>query len=302
MRIGFIGLGAMGLPMAANLVAAGHDVAGFDLKPAAIDAFAAAGGTAAASAAEAARGAAILVLMVVNGDQAKSVLFGEAGVVAALAPNAIVLAACTQSPGQAAELAASLASRQLRMLDCPVSGGVVGAEGASLTFMCAGPRLVFDEVRPLLAFMGRNIFHVGDAPGAGATAKLINQLLCGVHIAVAAEAMNVAERAGVSLQAIHDIISVSAGNSWMWGNRGPRMMQDDPEVTSAVDIFVKDLGIVLDHGRKTRQGLPLAAVAHQMFLAASGLGHGPEDDSQVIKAYRALNGATAKKDESQEGC
>ncbi len=295
MRVGFIGLGAMGLPMAANLVGAGHDVSGFDLKPATMQAFTAAGGRAAASAAQAAEGAAILILMVVNGDQAKTVLFGEAGVAAALAANAIVLAACTQPPGQAAELALSLAGRQLRMLDCPVSGGVVGAETASLTFMCAGPKVVFDEARPLLDSMGRNIFHVGEAHGAGSTAKLINQLLCGVHIAAAAEAMNVAERAGVSLETIHHIISVSAGNSWMWGNRGPRMMEVDPQVTSAVDIFVKDLGIVLDHGRQVRQGLPLAAVAHQMFLATSGLGHGAEDDSQVIKAYRALNGGAATK-------
>lgn len=298
MRAGFIGLGAMGLPMAVNLVKAGHEVTGFDLKPQAMKSFAGAGGTATSSAAEAGKGAEVLILMVVNGDQAADVLFGKAGVADVLAPGAVVIASCTQPPAQAAELATRLNERQLRMLDAPVSGGVVGAEAASLTFMCGAPAAVFDEVEPLLKSMGRNIFHVGEAHGAGSTAKLINQLLCGVHIAAAAEAMNVAERAGVSLKAIHDIISVSAGNSWMWGNRGPRMMQDDPDVTSAVDIFVKDLGIVLDHGRKARQGLPLAAVAHQMFLAASGLGHGAEDDSQVIKAYRALNGGADKDDKA----
>jgi len=296
MRVGFVGLGAMGLPMAVNLVKTGHEVTGFDLKSDAMKALAEAGGIAAASAGDAARSTDVLILMVVNGDQAQAVLFGDAGVAHVLAPGAVVIASCTQPPAQAAELAAKLGKRQLRMLDAPVSGGVVGAEAASLTFMCGGPESVFVEVEPLLTAMGRHIFHVGETHGAGSTAKLINQLLCGVHIAAAAEAMNVAERAGVSLKAIHDIISVSAGNSWMWGNRGPRMMEADPEVTSAVDIFVKDLGIVLDHGREARQGLPLAAVAHQMFLAASGLGHGSEDDSQVIKAYRALNGGQTKTD------
>jgi 3-hydroxyisobutyrate dehydrogenase len=138
--------------------------------------------------------------------------------------------------------------------------------------------------------MAGKVYRLGDSAGAGSTMKIINQLLAGVHIAAAAEAMHVAERAGLPLPALHEIISVSAGTSWMWGDRGPRMMTAEPPVTSAVDIFVKDLGIVLDQGRRARQGLPLAAAAMQMFLAASGLGHGAADDSQVIRAYRALNG------------
>jgi 3-hydroxyisobutyrate dehydrogenase len=142
--------------------------------------------------------------------------------------------------------------------------------------------------------VAKRIFHVGTDAGLGSTAKMINQLLCGVHIAAAAEAMHVAERAGVPLATMHEIISVSAGNSWMWGDRGPRMMAADPPVTSAVDIFVKDLGIVLDQGKLARQGLPLASAAMQMFLAASGLGHGAADDSQVIRAYRAMNGKGPK--------
>jgi 3-hydroxyisobutyrate dehydrogenase len=161
--------------------------------------------------------------------------------------------------------------------------------------MASGAEAALARARPVFEAVGKRIFDVGREPGMGSTAKMINQLLCGVHIAAAAEAMHVAERAGVSLETMHEIISVSAGNSWMWGDRGPRMMQDDPPVTSAVDIFVKDLGIVLDQGKLARQGLPLAAAAMQMFLAASGLGHGGADDSQVIRAYRALNGTGAGK-------
>jgi 3-hydroxyisobutyrate dehydrogenase len=124
---------------------------------------------------------------------------------------------------------------------------------------------------------------------------MVNQLLCGVHIAAAAEALHLAERAGMDPARMLEIIGVSAGHSWMFGDRGPRMLQDDPAVTSAVDIFVKDLGIVLGEGRALKAGLPLSAVAMQMFLAASGLGHGAADDSQVIRAYRALNGAGTKR-------
>jgi 3-hydroxyisobutyrate dehydrogenase len=157
--------------------------------------------------------------------------------------------------------------------------------------MCAGPDAVVAAAQPAFDAVAKNVFHVGTQAGMGSTAKMINQLLCGVHIAAAAEAMHVAERAGIPLATMHRIISVSAGNSWMWGDRGPRMMMDDPPVASAIDIFVKDLSIVLEQGKRARQGLPLAAAAMQMFLAASGLGHGAADDSQVIRAYRALNGS-----------
>lgn len=295
MRIGFIGLGAMGAPMAARLVAAGHEVHGFDVRPAAVEALVAQGGKAAASAREAASAAELLWLMVVNGDQAEAVLFGEAQAAAALPADAIVVAACTQAPVQAQTLAARLARADRVMLDAPVSGGVAGAKAAALTIMCSGPDAAVATARPVFEAVAQRIFHVGTSAGLGSTAKMINQLLCGVHIAAAAEAMHLAERAGVSPAMMHEIISVSAGNSWMWGDRGPRMMQDDPPVTSAVDIFVKDLGIVLGEARALKAGLPLSASAMQMFLAASGLGHGAADDSQVIRAYRALNGEGAKR-------
>ena len=304
MRVGIIGLGAMGQPIAANIIKCGHKVCGFDLQPQALTQLAAAGGEIAESPDAAARGADLLWLMVVNGDQAERVLFGDAvdsgttsgtsGAAAALPRGAIVVAACTQPPVQAARLAARLAEAGLAMLDAPVSGGVVGARDGALTIMCSGPKAELERAMPVLQATAKRIFHVGETAGLGSTAKMINQLLCGVHIAAAAEAMNVAESAGLSLATVHEIIGVSAGNSWMWGDRGPKMMQDNPAVTSALDIFVKDLGIVLDQARLARQATPLAAAAHQMFLAASGQGHGRCDDSQVIRAYRTLNGTKKK--------
>ena len=291
MRIAFIGLGAMGAPMALNLVKAGHTVCGFDVRAGAAQALVQAGGKEATSAAEAARDAELVWLMVVSGEQAENVLF-EGGAAQALPKGAIVVAACTQPPALASKTSDRLAAMGLAMLDAPVSGGIKGALAGALTIMVSGDADVLERARPVLSAVGQRIFDVGREAGLGSTAKMINQLLCGVHIAAAAEAMHVAERAGVSLQTMHDIISVSAGNSWMWGDRGPRMMLEDPPVTSAVDIFVKDLGIVLDQGKLMRQGLPLASAAMQMFLAASGLGHGKADDSQVLRAYRAMNGKT----------
>ena len=295
MKIGFIGLGAMGVPMALNLVKAGHAVRGFDLRAGAADGLKAAGGRAATSAADAARDADLLWLMVVSGEQAESVLF-EAGAAAALPKNAIVAMGCTQAPAHAVRTAQRLAAMGLCALDAPVSGGIKGAHAASLSIMCSGDEAVFARARPALDAMGQRIFDCGREIGMGSTAKMINQLLCGVHIVAAAEAMHLAERAGVSTQTMAEIIGVSAGNSWMFGDRVPRMlMEGEPPVTSAVDIFVKDLGIVLGEARALKAGLPLSAAAMQMFLAASGLGHGAADDSQVIRAYRALNGAGAKR-------
>jgi 3-hydroxyisobutyrate dehydrogenase len=294
MRIGFVGLGAMGVPMALNLVKAGHAVRGFDLRPGATDALVAAGGSAAASAADAAQDAELLWLMVVSGEQAEAVLF-DGGAAAALPKGAIVGMGCTQAPAHAMRTAERLHAMGLAALDAPVSGGTKGANAASLTIMCSGDEGVLARAKTALDAMGSRVYDCGRAAGMGSTAKMINQLLCGVHIAAAAEAMHLAERAGVSTKTMHEIISVSAGNSWMWGDRGPRMMMDEPPVTSAVDIFVKDLGIVLGEGRALKAGLPLSAAAMQMFLAASGLGHGTADDSQVIRAYRALNGAGAKR-------
>jgi L-threonate 2-dehydrogenase len=293
MRIGFVGLGAMGSPMAAHLVRAGHTVRGFDMRSTALDALVAAGGVAASSARNAAHEAELFWLMVVNADQAEAVLF-DAHAVDELPRGAVVVAGCTQAPARAAALHDKLAARGIAMLDAPVSGGVKGALAATLTIMASGDAAVLERVRPAFDAVARNVFDCGREAGQGSTAKMINQLLCGVHIAAAAEAMQLAECAGVSTETMHRIISVSAGNSWMWSDRGPRMMMDDPPVTSAVDIFVKDLGIVLDEGRRLKSGLPLSAAAMQMFVAASGLGHGAADDSQVIRAYRALNGDSRK--------
>ena len=287
--IAFVGLGAMGRPMARNLVKAGFAVRGCDVNPAGLADLEAAGGTACASAREAFAGADAVVLMVVNAAQAEAVLFGD-GALDAAPPHAVVCLMATCPPQQVQAIADRVAATGRRFVDSPVSGGVVGATAGSLTIMAAAPRDVFEAVRPVLEALGSRTLHVGEKPGQGATVKTVNQLLCGVHIVVAAEALSLAEKIGVDTKTMLDILIGTSAGSWMLKDRGPRMLEAEPDVTSAVDIFVKDLGIVLEAGRESKAALPLAALAHQLFSSTSGRGDGAADDSQVIRTYRAMNG------------
>ena len=290
-RVGFVGLGAMGAPMARNLLAKGFAVRGFDMRAEALDELAAAGGERVADAAATADGADLLVLMVVNAAQAAAVLFDGGALERLPAGKGVVLMA-TCPPGTVASLAERVGAAGRHLVDAPVSGGVVGARAGTLSIMAACPQAIFDEVRLVLAAMGDKVFHVGERPGQGATVKTVNQLLCGVHIAVVAEAFALAAKVGVDLDVILEIMSGSAASSWILKDRGPRMLEAEPEVASAIDIFVKDLGIVLEAGREAKAALPLAAVAHQLFLATSGRGDGAADDSQVIRTYELMNGTT----------
>jgi 3-hydroxyisobutyrate dehydrogenase len=292
--VAFVGLGAMGRPMAANLAKAQVRLRAFDVAQGARDAFAAMApaATICATAREAAAGADVLVLMVVNAEQAESVLFG-ANALTALALDAIVVLMATCAPQAVTALAERVLATGRRFVDSPVSGGVVGAKAGTLTLMVGAPAATFAAARPVLERMGQKVFHVGEAPGQGAMVKTVNQLLCGVHIAAAAEGLALAEKAGIDGRVFLEILGGSAASSWMLKDRGPRMLDAEPEVTSAVDIFVKDLGIVLDAGRAEKVALPLAAAAHQLFLAAAGNGLGKADDSQVVRIYRALAGGAA---------
>ncbi len=288
--IGFVGLGSMGLPMAKHLVAKGFEVRGFDVRPAAVSALAEAGGIRAASATDAARDADALVLMVVNAAQAQDILFGQ-NALAALSKAGTVIVMATCAPAAVEAMAAKVIASGRSFVDAPVSGGVVGASGATLTIMAAAPKATFDAARPVLAAMGDKLFHVGEKPGQGAMAKTVNQLLCGVHIAAAAEALALAGKVGMDRNVLLQIVGNSAAGSWMLRDRGPRMLESDPAVTSTIDIFVKDLGIVLDAGRDSKAALPLASAAHQLFIASSGRGDGAADDSQIIRGYDLINGS-----------
>ena len=290
-NIGFVGLGAMGTAMTKRLVEKQYRVTGFDLNADAIAALVANGGHGAASAQEAARGADALIVLVVNADQAEDVLF-EQDALSGLANEAYVIVMSTCAPERVEAMAARVEAGGHRFIDAPISGGVAGIEAGTLTIMAGTPAATFEGARPLLSDIGENLYHVGEQPGQGSAMKTVNQLLAGVHIAVSAEGLAFAERAGIDPALALEILSGSAASSWMLNDRGPRMVDDpgDGDVRSAVDIFVKDLGIVLGAGQGMRMGLPLAAAAHQLFLSASGAGEGRRDDSQVITAYRKFTG------------
>ena len=264
--IAFVGLGSMGLGMAKNLLKHGHKVTGVDPSAPAREAFAAAGGTIAATPAEAAASSDVVIIAVVNAQQVETVLYGEGGAAAALRKGGLVMQCATVPPAFARSLGERLAKSGHDLLDAPMSGGRARAES-------------------ILAATAAKVFRLGDAPGIGSLVKTVNQLLAGVHIATAAEAMALAAKAGADTRAVYEVISASAGNSWMFGNRVPHMLDDDYSPLSAIEIFVKDLGLVLNTGHEHRLPLPMAAAAHQLFLAAAGAGWGRLDDAAVVKVY-----------------
>ena len=296
MKIAFIGLGAMGRGMAGTLIGEGHDVAGFDISKAALDWLAGKGGAPAASAASASRGAEAAVVMVVNAQQAESVIFGPGGVAEGLAPGSLILSSVTMPADAAEALGARAEEAGFLFLDAPVSGGTVGAESGSLTFMAAGSDAAWDAAQPLLAAMGKNIYRLGDRPGPGSTMKMVHQLAAGCNLAVAAEVMSFGAHLGLDPAQVLEVLNVSAGGSWMIANRGPRMLTEGREASSAVDIFVKDLGIVLDAARAARFPVPVSSAALQVFLGASGAGFGKHDDSQATRFYEHLGGRKVRRD------
>ncbi len=285
--LGFVGLGAMGQNAARQLLLAGHRVQGFDLRTESLQSFAAQGGEVAASPAQVCAQAVGTVLFVVNAAQAEAVLFGKDGMAEAAAPGHLVISCVTMSAADARGLAARCREHGLVFVDAPVSGGVAGAEAGSLSIMAAGPAAALDACAPVFAAMGSRVLRVGEEAGQGSTFKTINQLLCGVHLAAAGEAMAMAARAGLDTQQVFDLVSESAAASWMLRDRGPAMVtRTYTPVRSAVDIFVKDLGLVLDLARDLRFPASISAAALQSFLGASGAGFGKRDDAAVTEFYR----------------
>jgi L-threonate 2-dehydrogenase len=283
--IALIGLGSMGLGMAKNLVKTGHKVIGVDPSTPAQEAFKAVGGTIAATPGAAAKLADAVVVAVVNAQQVETVLYGHNGAIASLREGGLVMQCATVPAAFARTLGERLAQASHVLLDAPMSGGRARAESGELTFMASGVPAAFAAAESILAATSAKVFRLGDAPGIGSLVKTVNQLLAGVHIATAAEAMALAAKAGADTRAVYEVISASAGNSWMFGNRVPHMLDDDYTPLSAIEIFVKDLGLVLNTGHELRLPLPLAAAAHQLFLAAAGAGWGKLDDSAVVKVY-----------------
>jgi 3-hydroxyisobutyrate dehydrogenase-like beta-hydroxyacid dehydrogenase len=286
-HLGFVGLGAMGLPMAKRLAETGFELKVFDVLDERTRPLVELGAASAASPKEAAEGSEALVVMVANAEQAKGVLFGEGDAAGVLPEGAAVVVMSTIGPEAVRELADGMAGRGLRTLDAPVSGGVARAERGDLLIMAGGPEDLFEELRPALGAMGSSVVHCGPRVGDGQSVKLVNQLLCGVHIAAAAEGLAYAEALGLDPRFVFETIRHGAANSFMLEDRGERMLEGEfVPPKSALDIFVKDMGLVREAAEQQGYETPLASSAFEMYLAGRDAGLGAEDDSGVIRMFR----------------
>jgi L-threonate 2-dehydrogenase len=289
-RIGFIGLGVMGRPMALNLVKAGYTVTAFDINPTAMTALAEAGASTAPTVADVAWNSDVLITMVVNDTQFKAILFEPGNAAASLPKGATVMGMSTMSRATVIETAARLTALGLNYVDGPVSGGEVGAINAQLSIMVGAAQDVFEACKPILDVMGSKVYHVGQKAGDGQAVKMINQLLVCIHNAAAAEALTLADKLGLDVPQVFDIVTNSAGNSWILGNRGPRMLSKSfTQPKSALHILIKDLGFVMDAADALSHPLPLGSTAHQLYKMAGAMGMRDLDDSVLIALMEKIS-------------
>ncbi|KAH7420228.1 hypothetical protein BKA64DRAFT_716557 [Cadophora sp. MPI-SDFR-AT-0126] len=288
-KIGFAGLGAMGLGMASHLLGVGHHLTGFDVYEPSLEKFRACGAQTASSPKEAAKDNSFFICMVANSNQAESVLFdSETGAVQALPTNATIILCSTVPSSYLSSVQASLGKlgrTDILLIDSPVSGGTVRAAQGNLTILASGTSASLERGKSILSDMSEKLYIIPGGIGAASNVKMINQLLAGIHIAAAAEAMGLAAKAGLNTRQVYDIIVGAAGNSWMFENRVPHMLDNDLTPYSALDIFVKDMGIVTSSARLQGFPLPLSSVAEQLYLSASAQGFGRQDDSGLVRTF-----------------
>ena len=285
--VAVLGLGAMGLPMAARLAGV-FPVHGFDISAERLRLAQDAGVRRHDSARDAATGAQAVLLAVRNAEQLDAVLFGADGVAAVLEPGAVVILTSTVGREAIPPVVERLAGHGVALVDAPLSGGPVRAGAGDLLIVVGAEPAALETARPVLERLASTLTVVGDAPGDGQALKTVNQLLCGVHIAAAAEALALADALGLDQERTLTALEAGAAGSFMLSNRGPRILEaygeDGAEVLSRLDIFVKDLGIVGSAARSAGLATPVAAAAEQLFLLGQAHGLGAADDSAVIKA------------------
>lgn len=294
-KVGVIGLGAMGQGVAKNLLAAGFDVYGCDVREASLALFVAQGGKRCETPAQLGAECDVVIIFVVSAEQTDVVLFGEHGAAGAMRVGSVVVASATVPPAYPIALGERLARSGISLIDSPVSGGVVGAADGTLSLLASGPDSAFEACEDVLRAISSKVYRLGSAHGVGSKVKIINQLLVGVQIAAAAEAMALGLAEGVDPAQLYEVITHSAGNSWAFSERVPRIIGGNyaPAVT-ALDIFVKDLGLVLETAKANEFPLPLASTAYQMFTTASAAGYGSEDDTAVIKIFPGIKLPTSE--------
>ncbi len=290
-RIGFIGVGVMGRPMASNLLKAGYACTVYDVNPQPVAALVAEGASAAQDVRAVAAASDVLITMVVDDAQFAAILFEPGEAAQALRDGSIVMGMSTMSVGTVKQVAARLQEHGIHYVDAPVSGGEVGAINATLSIMVGGASGIVEQCQPVLQAMGSHVYHVGERPGDGQAVKMINQLMVCVHNAIAAEALVFGERAGLDKAMLHEIITQSAGNSWIFADRGQRMVAEQfTPPKSALKILVKDLGFVMDTANAMGHPLLLGALTHQLYKMAHARGWDNLDDSILIRLLEEIAG------------
>jgi putative dehydrogenase len=302
MKVAVIGLGAMGLGIAKSSLRGGLDTVGCDISEAKRSTFSKAGGVVAITPADAAIDADCLAIVVVNQEQTEAVLFGENGAATTLPKGAVVLGCATVPPAYARDVSSRLESMNLLYLDAPISGGTVKAANGQLSVLGSGAPEAYARARLFLDAIAENVFELADEAGPGSTMKMINQLLVGVHIAAAMEAVALGIKSGLDVETLFKVITVSAGNSWIFEDRVPHVLDNDYTPKSAVDIFVKDLGIVHETSKREGFSLPVSAAAYKQFIAAKDMGLGGEDDAALIKVYTAPSGLELPDGKNRGAC
>lgn len=284
LTVGIIGLGAMGSGMAARLLAAGHLVQGYDINPIAIEHLVQKGGIHAASPSDAACNADVLILMVHNAAQIDNVLFGDNNTLCALRENSVIWIASTVSAEYVIELEQRVSEHQILLVDGPVSGGVTGANSGDLTVIAGGKVAAMEACSFAMQACATQVFHVGGV-GAGATIKMINQLLVAAHVALTAEALALGTRAGVNLELLIKVITNSAGNSRIFEKRASRMAAKDYALHTTVNTLLKDLNIALLAAEELGVRTPLCSAAQQAFARAAEAGLGEASDTTLLSTY-----------------
>lgn len=292
MKIGFVGLGHMGAPMARNLLKAGHSLMVYDVVQRNVEVLKAAGAGAATSPARAAGDAELVITMLPSSPHVKTVYLENEGVLSGVARGVTLIDSSTIDPHTAREVAALAAERGNPMADAPVSGGTGGAEAGTLTFMVGGSPNVFQQIAPVLRQMGKNIVHCGDS-GTGQVAKICNNLLLGISMIGVSEAMNLGTALGIDAKVLAGIINTSSGRCWSSDtyNPYPGVMDNVPAARGytggfGADLMLKDLGLALDAAKLSKQPVVLGALAQQLYQIFSAQGAGGQDFSAIINLYK----------------
>ncbi|UOM51333.1 2-hydroxy-3-oxopropionate reductase [Sphaerochaeta associata] len=289
MKIGFIGLGIMGKPMAKNLLKAGHEVVCFDVNKDNVENVVAAGAKAAASAADVASQVPLVITMLPNSPHVKSVVMGEGGVLEGAAEGLILIDMSSIAPLASQEVEKACAQKKVRMLDAPVSGGEPKAVDGTLAIMVGGEKALFEEVREILLVMGSSAVHCGPI-GAGNTTKLANQVIVALNIAAVAEAFTLVRKAGVDPHLVFEAIKGGLAGSTVMNAKAPMMMDSNFKPGFKIDLHIKDLANALDTGHGVGSPLPLTALAREMMETLHADGFGGDDHSALARYYAKLSG------------